>query len=109
MRTVIFLKIPMVYELLFEDNGFRFVMQLMVNPKNGGQFIYVYPYTYPRTIKRKITNRFSTDPFETNSFNPKIPAEVKMKELMDLGKICYMDNLTGSDFENVLMNRKGAL
>ena len=99
----------MTYELLFEDNGFRIVMQLMVNPKNGGQFIYVYPYTYPRTIKRKITNRFSTDPFETNSFNPKIPAEVKMKELMDLGKICYMDNLTGSDFENVLMNRKGVL
>lgn len=98
-----------LYEVLFSDNGFHFVMQLMIDPKTGGQFIYVYPFTHKRNIPRKITNTFSADPLTTNQFSVKIKAEIKMKELLTLGKICYSDNLTGSDFENVLMNRKGAL
>ena len=38
-----------------------------------------------------------------------IPAEVKMKELLKEQKICFSDNLTGSDFKSVLQNRKGVI
>lgn len=98
-----------LYELLFSDMGFHFVMQLMVEPATGGQFIYVYPFSNKRNIARKISNTFSTDPLTTNSFSDKIKAEVKMKELLKIGKICFSDNLTGSDFESVMVNRKGVL
>ena len=95
----------MLYEVLLEQQGFAFVMQLMVG-EDGGQFIYIYPYTYKRNIRRKITDRFSTDPFITSTFNKKIKAEVTMQELIKGKKVCYSDNLTGSDFESVLQAKR---
>lgn len=94
-----------LYELVLESQSFAFVLKLMVT-EQGGMFIYVYPYTYKRTIKRIITDRFDTSPFVTKTFNPKIRAEVMMQELIKQNKICYSDNLTGSDFEQVLKNRR---
>ena len=98
-------KRTVIYELLLENQGFAFVMQLIVN-EIGGQYIYVYPYTYKRNIRRKITDKFSTDPFVTSGLNPKIKAEVTMNELLKQQKICYSDNLTGSDFESVMKARR---
>lgn len=99
----------MLYELVLSDIGFNFVLQLMCDPYTGGQFVFVYPHSGRRQISRKITNVFSADPLTTTSLNVKIKAEEKMRELINSGKICYSDNLTGSDFENVLNNRKGVL
>ena len=95
----------MLYELILEQQGFAFVVQLRVTDK-GGMFVYVYPYTYKRNITRKITDRFSTDPFITSTFNHKINAEVLMQDLIEHKKICFSDNLTGSDFEQVLKSRR---
>lgn len=95
-----------LYELLLESQGFAFVLQLIVN-NEGGQYVYVYPFTFKRNIKRKITDKFSSDPFVTATFNPRINAEMIMQDLIKTKKICYSDNLTGSDFEQVLANKKG--
>jgi len=95
-----------LYEVLLERQGFAFVLQLMVG-KDGGQFIYVYPFSYKRNIKRIITDRFSTDPFITKTFNSKIHAEVLMQDLIKQSKVCFSDNLTGSDFEQVLNGKGG--
>lgn len=98
----------MLYEVLLEQQGFAFVLQLMVGD-DGGQFIYVYPFSYKRKIRRIITEKFSTDPLITSKFNPKINAEVLMQNLIKMGKVCFSDNLTGSDFEQVLLNTKGGI
>lgn len=98
-------KFDMVYELLLSDLGFSYVMQLLIDKDDGGQIIYVYPYTKNRNIQRKITKEFSSDPFISPSFNSKIRAEVLMKELFLNRKICFSDNLTGTDFYQVLSNR----
>ena len=98
----------MLYELLLSDLGFSFVMQLLVNAE-GGMLVYVYPFTGKRNIKRKISNIFSDDPLTTSCFNDKINAERLMRDLISKRKICYSDNLTGGDFEQVISNRKGVL
>lgn len=100
-------KYTMLYELLFESQSFAFVLQLMVG-EDGGQFVYIYPFSYKRHIRRIITDRFSTDPFVTYYFNTNINAEKIMQDLIKKRKVCYSDNLTGADFEQVLINRKGA-
>ena len=97
-----------LYEILLSDMGFRFVVCLCVN-NQGGQWVYVYPYTQTRRIRRHITTEFSTDPFYSVGLKDTIPAEAKIKELMKEQKICFSDNLTGSDFKAVLDNRKGVL
>ena len=83
-------------------------MQLLVNAE-GGMLVYVYPFTGKRNIKRKISNIFSDDPLTTSCFNDKINAERLMRDLISKRKICYSDNLTGGDFEQVISNRKGVL
>lgn len=99
-----------LYELELADCGFSFMLNLLVDEESGGTFVYVYPKTRSyRKINRVITNDFSTDPLTTTRFNDKIRAEVMMKQLINNQKVCYSDNLTGTDFEKVLVSRKGVL
>ena len=98
-----------LYELLYSDMGFSFILALCIDEETGGQWVYVKPHTTARFIRRKVTNEFSTDPFITNSLSDDIPAEVIIRKLINNNKICYSDNLTGSDFEAVTLNRKGRL
>lgn len=99
----------MLYEVMLMDCGFTFVIQLYVCNKTGGTFNYVYPYTRTRNIARKITNNFSPELLTSTCFNVKINAEKLMRNNIMERKVCYSDNLTGTDFEQVLLNRKGAL
>lgn len=98
-----------LYELMLSDLGFDFVLQLYVQNETGGMFVYVYPYTRNRIIKRKITNIFSPDPLTTSTFNDNINAERIIRDCLQKSKTCYSDNLTGTDFNQVLKSRKGLL
>ena len=93
------------YEMLYEINisyeTFSYVMQLLADPETGGAFVYIYPNS-KRKIKRKITNIFTTDPLVSNGLNPKIKAEQVIAECFRSGKVCYSDNLTGTDFRQIL-------
>ena len=54
------------------------------------------------SILRIITNKFIPDPFVSNGLNLKIGAEALMSECFRTGKVCYSDNLTGTDFKQVI-------
>ena len=96
----------MLYELIFTSQGFHFIVQLWVQNETGGMFIYVYPYTYKRPVTRVISDLFSPDPYVTIHLRDDIPAEQMMKDCLKNKKICFSDNLTGTDFEQVLQNRR---
>lgn len=93
-----------LYELKAVYNNFAFVLQLMMDPDTGGLFVYIYPYTSNRPILRIITDKFSPDPFTSNGLNGKIIAECHIAEMFRTGKVCYSDNLTGTDFKQILKN-----
>lgn len=93
-----------VYEMLIEYQAFKFVLQLLVEPKNGGVICYVYPYTKKRNIYRKITNEFSDLPNVNSRLDIEKVPEKLIRKCLILDKICYSDNLTGSDFKKVLAN-----
>lgn len=97
----------MVYEVLLSEMGFSFVLQLLVNKENGGQIVYVYPYTKTRNIRRKITRVFSDDPFTSVNFYDNIEGEITMHKLIANKKVCFSDNQTGTDFAQILLNRGG--
>ena len=98
----------MLYELLFEDMGFSFILQLLVN-KEGGLITYVYPFTKKRRLKRVITSTFSDNPLTSTRFFDNIKAEKQIRNCLLNGKVCFSDNLTGSDFNQILENRNGVL
>ena len=93
-----------VYTIQIDYNNFSFVMELLVDPVEGGRIIFVYPFSGKKKIIRKITPEFSDKPYITSVFNIKNRAESAMCDCIHLKKICYSDNITGTDFENVMKN-----
>lgn len=91
-----------LYELMITSDDFKYVLQLLYDPETGGSFVYIYPGTTDRKILRIITNKFIPDPFVSNGLNLKIGAEALMSECFRTGKVCYSDNLTGTDFRQVI-------
>ena len=91
----------MVYELLVEYQKFQFVLSLMVEPIKGGVIVFVYPFTGNRKILRKITQEFSDNPFISARLDTTKRPEYLINECFRNGKVCYSDNLTGSDFKHV--------
>lgn len=91
-----------IYEVLVEYQKFKFVIELLVEPKEGGLICFVYPFTGNRTIYRKLTETFSDNPFINNKLDTKKRPEYLISECFRLNKVCYSDNLTGSDFKHVV-------
>lgn len=94
----------MLYELAAVFGDFKYVLQLLTDPDTGGAFVYIYPMTSSRKIERIITDVFNVDPMITSGLNHKIAAECLIADLFRAGKVCFSDNLTGTDFKQVLKN-----
>lgn len=90
-----------VYEILVEYQKFQFVINLLVEPIEGGIICFVYPFTGTRKIQRKLTNTFSDNPFISAKLDTTKRPEYLISECFRLGKVCYSDNLTGSDFKHI--------
>ena len=95
-----------LYEIELNYQSFRFCIELLFEPKNGGRILFVYPLTSDRKIFRKITPEFSDLPNVTSILNKDIKAEEYIIKCLQMDKVCYSDNLTGSDFKRVLANMK---
>ena len=91
-----------LYEVAFIAGNFRYIMQLLMDGATGGTFVYVYPSTTDRKIERTITPAFTPDPMASNGLSRKIKAEVTIAERIREGKLCFSDNLTGTDFRQVM-------
>lgn len=92
----------MLYEIDIQYGEFKYIMQLLADGETGGTFVYIYPNTTGRKIRRVITNIFNVDPMISNGLNPRIKAECLISECFRSGKVCYSDNLTGTDFKQIL-------
>ena len=91
-----------VYEILIEYQAFKFVIELLVEPVYGGLICFVYPFTGNRKFNRIITDTFSDNPFITNRLDISKKPELLISNCIKSGKVCYSDNLTGSDFTHVI-------
>lgn len=93
-----------IYKLLVKYNQFTFVIELLVEPEDGGMLCFVYPRLKPNhkdVNTRTITNEFSDKPWITAKLDPTNKIEMKINWCFMMGKVCYSDNLTGADFKNV--------
>lgn len=100
------LEYDVIYEIDFEYQMFRFCLQLLVEPKEGGVLVFVYPMTKKRKIYRKIRDTFSDLPNVTNKLDPRIKPEAIMIDCFRLNKVCYATNLCGADFTQIMNEMK---
>ena len=79
---------------------------MLVEPKDGGLLLHIYPSTKDRKIYRKVTNEFSDLPNITNKLDISKRPEALMVNCFRLDKVCYSDNLTGSDFRRIMQEHR---
>lgn len=91
----------MVYEVLIEYQSFKFVCELLANKELGGVICFIYPYTKNRKINRIISDKLSDSPLVTTKLITTRRAEYLIADCFRNNKVCYSDNLTGSDFKHV--------
>ena len=92
----------LLYEVGVEYSEFKYVIQLMQDPANGGVFVFIYPNTKKRELDRIISDQFSTDPKYSNGFRARNKVEQLMAQCFREDKVCFSDNLTGTDFRQIL-------
>ena len=89
-----------LYDMQIKFNDFIFSLNMLCDD-NGRLYIYIYPAKEIDFKKRVISSDFTDNENVTNCFNKHSRAEMKVVELFQQGKVCYSDNLTAADFNNV--------
>lgn len=92
----------LVYSVLMEYQRFKFMLQLYVDSLTGGSFVHIYPCTTDRMTERVISDKFNVSPLYSVDFNVDCKPIRKIRELIEVKKVCFSDNLTGTEFYNVL-------
>lgn len=90
-----------IYEVLVEYQNFKFIIELLADEKLGGMICYVYPFTNKRKVLRILSDTFNDSPFISYRLDVTKRAEYLISECFRLNKVCYSDNLTGSDFKHI--------
>ena len=91
-----------VYDMLVEYQKFKFVLELLIEYKSGGAIVFIYPLTTNRKFNRVISDVFSDELLTTSKLDLKRKPEAIIAECFRKNKVCYSDNLTGSDFKHVI-------
>lgn len=89
-----------IYKITVINMNMMYCIEWLKND-NGESFLYCHPTNKIKT-KRIISNDWSEDMFTTKKLFPICKGDLIIRKLISLGKICYSDNLTGSEFSNII-------
>lgn len=96
-----------IYQCVVYHDEFYFLCSFLKHREKSDRFTwYIEPKTKHNIKKgtRVISSDYSDNILWTQSFNPLTKEEQFIFSFLDDGKICYSDNLTGTEFQNVLNN-----
>lgn len=94
-------KYECIYRMLVEYQDFKFALNLLVDPA-GSRIVFIYPHTGKTKVDRIITDRFDVNPMISSRLDPRRKCEQHISECFRFNKVCYSDNLTGTDFRHVV-------
>ena len=91
----------LIYTVVLQHNELLYLMELL-NVDNN-LIWYVSPKTTPiKKGTRTVSNKFTMDALTTNTFIGLTANEGRAFDLLRLNKICYSDNLTGTEFKQII-------
>lgn len=97
-------KYKVLYTFVLQYNEFKFLCELLQDASEPNNITW---YVQPKTTELKkrtrwISNTFSLDPYHSTSLRDVTPNERQVIDMLLNDHICYSDNLTGTEFLNVL-------
>lgn len=93
-----------IYTCVIEYSPLTFLARFLSDDSTRDKFWYIEPKTTPiRDNTRVISNRYNPSLIWTHGFLPLTENEDKaFKYLTHYNKVCYSDNLTGTEFDDIL-------
>lgn len=92
-----------VHQIVLEYSQFRYLMRFLYHPKDNYYVWYVEPKTTPiKDNTRVISNMFNPSPYYTNDFRGINELEARALKYIDMKKVVFSDNLTGTEFYNII-------
>lgn len=90
------------YSIFYEYGGrFKFVIRLLVT-ETGEPFLFIHSANYkPKTTKRVVTTDFTFDRYATEFLTPLTKFDDLVIDLIQKGKVCYGDDLDGTEFNDI--------
>ena len=90
-----------IYKIVFVYGRTAFLCDFIQSKANPDRMTW---YITPKTSQiqkgtRVVSDKYSIDPLWTIGFKPLTDAEATLFNMMKQGRICYMDNLTGTEFK----------
>ena len=97
-----------LYNVVVVYEGQTMLMQF-IRDKSNSHMWYVTPKTSKIQAKTRTIGQLRTmSKYHTNQFDPLSEREAKMFQYLKIGKVCYMDNLTGTLFQQMYKGIEGA-
>lgn len=97
-----------LYSILVEHSNFAYIAEVLRDNENSNLLLYVYPFTYKsKKPLRVISQNFTSSPFTTPRLTELCTGDIIVNKLIGRGKICFSDNLTGSEFLSILKEKGG--
>ena len=94
-----------IYKILYEYTSFRFIINLLLDDDKQ-PFLYIYPATKDvHNIKRVVSDKFTLDRYTTLYLTDLCRYDSIIINLINNKKICYSDNLSGTEFEQIKKER----
>ena len=96
----------MLYQFVLEYNEFKFLCQLLQHNENSDNITW---FISPKTSEiknntRVFSNKFSLDPMYSMTFKDCYESEKRLIMMLLNKRVCYSDNLTGTEFNALLKN-----
>lgn len=93
----------LLHTIILEYNQFKYLMEFLYYPKGAYYIWYVTPKTTPiKPNTRVISNKYNPSPYYTNDFKGINEMERRALYYIELKKVAFSDNLTGTEFYNIL-------
>lgn len=93
-----------LYDMVIQHEYIMFYLQLLQDNTECNNIVwYVEPKTSPiKPGTRVISTEFSTDPMYSRTLQGLTPNEEMIFQMLRSGKVCFSDDLTGTEFKAVI-------
>lgn len=98
-------KYKKLYEVRYIYKDFDFIMELLRD--NKVMILFIHPNTKHRDCKRIVSNVYSPNPLVTSNLTVITNGDKIIIDLFNNQKAVYSDNLTGSDFIQIIKQKGG--
>ena len=98
-------KYKKLYEARYIYKDFDFIMELLKDDKI--MILFIHPNTKHRECKRTVSNIYNPSPLVTSNLTVVTNGDKIIIDLFNKQKAVYSDNLTGSDFIQIIKQKGG--